>query len=294
MVDANLAMAHVLRERNLLDQAELALDRALAPAARTQRSVALALHAVEGALLDLARHEARAGLRRVAEFLASGHGRPPPAVDARLTAAEARLWLAVDDHLAAEQLVGEAEPWSAEELAVGVELAVAQHDLVRARRNLEAWPDDGEPWSALARQLWTAIVQDAEGDQRSARRQLGAAATMAGPDGHVRLFLDAGPAALRLLRSLPSTAGTERLRSLVLAGSATPARDLDDTGEDALTGRELLVLSYLPSRLSNAEIAAELYVSLNTVKTHLRNIYRRLGVSGRQEAVERAKELDLV
>ncbi|HZB71998.1 MAG TPA: LuxR C-terminal-related transcriptional regulator, partial [Acidimicrobiales bacterium] len=64
--------------------------------------------------------------------------------------------------------------------------------------------------------------------------------------------------------------------------------------EDALTGRELLVLSYLPSRLSNAEIAAELYVSLHTIKTHLRNIYRRLGVNGRQEAVDRAKELGLV
>jgi LuxR family maltose regulon positive regulatory protein len=46
--------------------------------------------------------------------------------------------------------------------------------------------------------------------------------------------------------------------------------------------------------MSNADIAAELYVSLNTVKTHLRNIYRRLGVSGRQAAVERAKDLGLV
>jgi LuxR family maltose regulon positive regulatory protein len=62
----------------------------------------------------------------------------------------------------------------------------------------------------------------------------------------------------------------------------------------ALSGRELLVLSYLPSRLSNGEIAAELYVSLNTVKTHLRSIYRRLGVSGRRAAVERATALGLV
>jgi LuxR family transcriptional regulator, maltose regulon positive regulatory protein len=296
LVDTNLAMAHILRERNLLDAAELALDRALAPAARTQRSVALALHVVEGALLDLARGEARPGLRRIAEFLVSGHGRPPPAVDARLKAAEARLWLATDDLSAAEQLVGEPEPWSAEQTAVAVQLAVARQDLGRARDVLAAWPDDDGLRSALERDLWTAVVEDADGDHRGARRRLGAVAARAGSEGHVRLFLDAGAAPLRLLRSLSQSDETDRLRALVLAGSTAAPRPGGDAGDagDALTGRELLVLSYLPSRLSNADIAAELYVSLNTVKTHLRNIYRRLGVSGRQAAVERAKDLGLV
>ena len=294
LMDANLAMAHVLRERNLLDEAELALDRALAPAARTQRSVVLALHAVEGALLDLARHEARPGLRRIAEFLASGHGRPPPAVDARLRTAEARLWLAVDDLPAAEQLLGAAEPWSAEQVAAAVQLAVAKADLAAARGLLEAWPDDGEPWSTLQRELWTAVVENAGGDRRAARRRLAAVVALAAPEGHVRLFLDAGAGPLQLLRSLPQSEDTDRLRSLVLARSAPGSRAVEEDTERTLTGRELLVLSYLPSRLSNADIAAELYVSLNTIKTHLRNIYRRLGVSGRQEAVERAKELGLV
>jgi LuxR family transcriptional regulator, maltose regulon positive regulatory protein len=297
LVDANLAMAHILRERDLLDGAELALDRALAPAVRTQRSVALALHVVEGALLDLARREARSGLRRIAEFLASGHGRPPPAVDARMKAAEARLWLATDDLLAAGQLVAEPEPWSAEQLAVAVQLAVARQDLGRAREILAAWPDDDDLRSALERDLSTAVVDDADGDHRGARRRLGGVVALAGSEGHVRLFLDAGPAPVRLLRSLPHSDDTNRLRALVLAGSTAASHpvggEAGDAG-DALTGRELLVLSYLPSRLANADIAAELYISLNTVKTHLRNIYRRLGVSGRQEAVERAKELGLV
>ena len=63
---------------------------------------------------------------------------------------------------------------------------------------------------------------------------------------------------------------------------------------DPLTDRELAVLSYLPGRLSNAEVAAELYVSLNTVKTHVRNIYRKLEVVDRDAAVDRAAELGLV
>ncbi len=291
LIDAQLATAHVLRERDLLDAAELALDRALAPAARTQRSVALALHAVEGALLDLARGEVRSGLRRISEFQVSGHGRPPPAVDTRLTAAEARLWLAADDLPAAQQALGEAEPWSAEQTAVSVQLALATGDLAGAGRLLEAWPDGDELWSALERDLWTAVLKDAEGDHVGARHCMGAAVDQAEPEGHVRVFVDAGVVPMRLLRSLPRSERTDRLRSLVLAGTAG-SRTGDP--EIALTGRELLVLSYLPSRLSNAEIAAELYVSLNTVKTHIRNIYRRLGVSGRQEAVDRATARGLV
>lgn len=63
---------------------------------------------------------------------------------------------------------------------------------------------------------------------------------------------------------------------------------------DDLTDRELALLRYLPTALSQREIAAELYVSLNTVKTHARGLYRKLGVTGRQPAVQRARELGLL
>ena len=58
---------------------------------------------------------------------------------------------------------------------------------------------------------------------------------------------------------------------------------------EELTERELAVLRYLPSRLSQREIAGELYVSLNTVKTHCKAIYRKLGVDRRQAAVHTAR-----
>jgi LuxR family transcriptional regulator, maltose regulon positive regulatory protein len=60
---------------------------------------------------------------------------------------------------------------------------------------------------------------------------------------------------------------------------------------DPLTGRERTVLRYLASTLSNAEIAAELYVSVSTIKTHQRALYRKLGAAGRREAVHRARLL---
>ncbi len=63
---------------------------------------------------------------------------------------------------------------------------------------------------------------------------------------------------------------------------------------EEITERELAVLRYLPSRLSQREIATELYVSLNTVKTHCKAIYRKLGVDGRTAAVHAARHHGLL
>lgn len=61
-----------------------------------------------------------------------------------------------------------------------------------------------------------------------------------------------------------------------------------------LTEREQSVLAYMATSVTAAEIAVELYLSVNTVKTHLTAIYRKLGASGRREAVRRARELELL
>jgi LuxR family maltose regulon positive regulatory protein len=63
---------------------------------------------------------------------------------------------------------------------------------------------------------------------------------------------------------------------------------------EPLTDREQHILRYLASTMSNAEIASELYLSINTVKTHQRMVYRKLGADGRRDAVRRAKELRLL
>jgi LuxR family maltose regulon positive regulatory protein len=63
---------------------------------------------------------------------------------------------------------------------------------------------------------------------------------------------------------------------------------------DALSESELAVLRVLPSQLSNREIGEQLYISVNTVKTHLRNIYGKLRVTSRDQAVGRARELGLL
>jgi LuxR family maltose regulon positive regulatory protein len=104
--------------------------------------------------------------------------------------------------------------------------------------------------------------------------------------GHVALFLDAGRPVERLLRALDLANPTPVTRALVTKAAARRARG----GVTGLTERELDVIRYLPSTLSGAEIADRLYISVNTLRTHLQVIYRKLDVGGRRDAVRRAEE----
>jgi LuxR family maltose regulon positive regulatory protein len=87
-------------------------------------------------------------------------------------------------------------------------------------------------------------------------------------------------AAMRDSRPYPSRSGQDA----VPAGSAIPP----------LTDRELTVLRYLQGTLSHVEIAALLYISVNTVKTHVKNIYSKLGANRRKDAIRRGRELRLL
>jgi LuxR family maltose regulon positive regulatory protein len=83
---------------------------------------------------------------------------------------------------------------------------------------------------------------------------------------------------------------------LNLLSGHTPAARPNDAAplQEPLSKSELRVLRYLPTNLPAPEIAAELFVSLNTIRTHLRNVYAKLGVHSRADAVNRARELGLL
>jgi LuxR family transcriptional regulator, maltose regulon positive regulatory protein len=102
-----------------------------------------------------------------------------------------------------------------------------------------------------------------------------------------------------LLEALPrhQTAHAALLTDIldVLHGSSLAAKEQSASPlTEELSTAELRVLRYLPSNLSRPEIASELSVSLNTVSTHLRSIYAKLGVRDRSAAVQRARELRLL
>jgi LuxR family maltose regulon positive regulatory protein len=80
----------------------------------------------------------------------------------------------------------------------------------------------------------------------------------------------------------------------MLEGSPRAGNGLSTPATTELSQTELRVLRYLPTNLSRSDIARELYVSVNTVNTHFRNIYSKLGAGRRTEAVERARQLRLL
>ena len=99
----------------------------------------------------------------------------------------------------------------------------------------------------------------------------------------------------RLRRGAPEPPLEALERAVAEASSRPMPVERAGSGDDVgLTDRERTVLRYLPTRLSNREIASELYVSLNTLKTHLQSTYRKLGVDTRAAAVERATHLHLL
>jgi LuxR family transcriptional regulator, maltose regulon positive regulatory protein len=121
---------------------------------------------------------------------------------------------------------------------------------------------------------------------------------LADPEGFRRVFTRADPPARQLLAThLDSgTAYWPLVNELVAADAGTDhsAASRPAAAGAPLTERELTILRYLQSVLSNVEIARELSVSVNTVKTHVRSIYRKLNATRRREAVRQAREWHLL
>ena len=152
------------------------------------------------------------------------------------------------------------------------------------------------PSAMTEAQVLDAVAREQLGDQRAAEASLERALELAEPEGIVLPFILVP--VQDLLECLPrhrTAHATLRQTILdVLAGSAPRS-----TGEPAalleeLSEAELRVVRYLPSNLRAPEIAAELFVSTNTIRTHLRHIYAKLDAHGRAEAVARARQLGLL
>ena len=148
-----------------------------------------------------------------------------------------------------------------------------------------------------------ALALDAGGDQPAALESLAAALELARPGGLRRTFLDLGAPLARLLRVLavrgPRTAYLRQLLTDSATSSPPPAagtgpQPAGPQPAGPLTERELEVLACLARRLSNKEIAAELHVTPETVKTHAAHLYAKLGAGGRWAAAQRAAELGLL
>jgi LuxR family maltose regulon positive regulatory protein len=146
--------------------------------------------------------------------------------------------------------------------------------------------------SAIEAHALLALAHHASGATTVALSRLETALRQATSERFVRTFLDSGPAMMPLLESAIRHDRAAPEANAVLASVRT--RPAAAPGlVDPLTAKELDVLRLLRSELTGPEIAAELIVSINTVRTHTKNIFTKLGVTNRRSAVRRADELGL-
>ncbi len=191
----------------------------------------------------------------------------------------------------------------AAELLVLARVLLAQGRGAAARRLLDRLvlaADDGGWGSGLEGRVVLAATHLAAGDRAAAGSALRDALRRSEPEGVARPFLDEGDAVRRLLSEEAEggrgPASDRARRVLVGVPDRTRGERRDPTPSglvEELSPRELDVLRLLRGELSGPDIARELLVSLNTFRTHTRNIYAKLGVTSRRAAVRRAEELRL-
>ena len=289
--DLDAAIRHLLHGEGLGEHAGL-------PQNAYRRRVAMArIRQAQGDLDGVLDLLAEAQHAYIGDF--SPNVRPVPALTARVLAEQGRIgealgWareqgLSADDDLSylrefehvtlARVLVAK---YASDRTGTGADDAARL--LGRLRTAAEAGERTGCVIEILVLQ---ALLQHARGDIPGALVPLERALALAEPEGYVRVFVSEGPRMVALLR-----AASKRpyVRRLLEACGDRPAQRL----VEPLSERELEVLRLLATVLDGPAIARELVVSLNTLRTHTRNIYAKLGVNSRRAAVRQAGELNLL
>jgi LuxR family maltose regulon positive regulatory protein len=142
-----------------------------------------------------------------------------------------------------------------------------------------------------------ALALDVQGKHSQALNSLEEALSLAEPEGYVRTFIDEGEPMKGLLRQAASRGIAKEYVVRLLAEfepGSVKGHPLTQPLVEPLTGREIQVLKLLATELTGSEIADELMVSLNTMRTHSKSIYSKLAVSNRRAAISKAMDLNLL
>jgi LuxR family maltose regulon positive regulatory protein len=207
--------------------------------------------------------------------------------DHRLSTADELAYLREYEHVTLARL----------HLARGAEESRADLDAAAGLldRLLAAAEEGGRVGTVIEVLALRALAEQARGAAAAALGPLRRAVTLAEPEGYVRLFADEGPPMAALLRALAKDGHSPYVRRLLAATTVRPdsAPSVQPLVEP-LSDRELDVLRLLATELDGPDIARQLTVSLNTLRTHTKRIYAKLGVTSRRAAVQRARALRLL
>jgi LuxR family maltose regulon positive regulatory protein len=233
--------------------------------------------------------------------------RPVPAVRARVWVALGRLGEALgwarERGLSVQDDLGYLREFEHITLA---RVLLAQHTAERSERSLgEAThllerllgaAEEGERTGSVIEILvLQALAHRTRGDLPAAHAALHRAVTLSESEGWVRVFVDEGPPLASLLRAVAKQGvAPTQVRRLLAACDGTERTPGGQGLVEPLSEREQDVLRLLGTDLDGPDIARRLFVSLNTLRTHTKHIYAKLGVNNRRAAVRRADELDLL
>lgn len=288
-----LVLAAVAVDRDELSRAQHLIDQI--PEGAAKDPVTAAGRSIATARLLLARGKARAAVAAAETAVPADVASPSPWAERHAALVTSAAHLAEGRPEEAAQVLRDVAD---DEPACAVSMAWAcleAGDRETALAVLDGVPGGGRvgPAVRVRATLARARVAYTDGRPAAARRLVADALANARRDRLRRPFLEAGPWIEPLLTSDP-------LRRLA-AGWLTPGDPAPDAETGAapvlveqLSARERDVLARLAQMMSTEEIAADLYVSVNTVKTHVKSVYRKLAVNRRSEAVRRARELQLL
>jgi LuxR family maltose regulon positive regulatory protein len=304
-------MSVVLREWNdltaALDHAQECVD--LSKYWGQADTLILGYNFLTGALLANGDMAGALDVIRVAKQLASDVS---PRYRDFVAARETRVLLAMGDVAAATRWVRESG-LSAEDdrcrpirrYILFARILIAQAQFEKAMRLLARLIEMAEVSGAMGYVIEILILQamalQSRGKVDQALNPLERALSLAEPEGYVRIFIDEGVPMGRLLRWAIAKGVRMAYAGKLLTALEVDAAEKRQPGTIApasmvepLSERELEVLRLLTTHLSSTDIAGELTISVNTVRTHIKNIYGKLGTHSREEAVQKAEALHLL
>jgi LuxR family transcriptional regulator, maltose regulon positive regulatory protein len=308
---ASLNLAHIAYERNDLDQAEPFAAQAL----KLAQQRANEMLEVQATLRLAYIYSAKADSSHAREFLKSLEAKiQNPSLLREIQTGQALLSIQANDISSLEWWVKIISTKNQNVLYAQQEreafmlarLRIAEGKANEALNLLKQWQEDAAQNGRIRSQVEAlcleALAYHANANVSAATRSLSEALTVGQTKGFRRLFLDEGTRMAALLQesmsTLPKRSLTLFATTLLHSFSPEVTSRLTGTRSSALTeplsGQELRVLRLLVAGLSNADIAQELVVSTNTIKTHVKSIYRKLNINSREEAREVARELKLI
>jgi LuxR family transcriptional regulator, maltose regulon positive regulatory protein len=294
LAEPHLSLADVAFERDMLDEAETHAERVMRIAEGGRRPPLEVLAHLELALTASARGDHQAAVDAIAQARAVLPHATRPVV-AHIDQVDARLALERGDRRTAAALADRL-PRSPAAALLAARVQLAAEKPVAALEILRESIGAGGSTRRLEIEH-SLLSARAARDSRAAdpHEPMRRALELAAPVGFRRSIVAEGPAVWELLAALPAhgVVGDYVADLLDSAHRVVPAPRpaADDRLVEPLSDRERTVLRYLASHLTCTEIARELYLSVNTVRSHVKAIYRKLGVNSRAQAVDRGRAL---